>query len=259
MQYDNHNQTTYYNESLANMAINAGLRSFMIGVYNNMAMGLIVSALSAMFIYNMSVTTSSAEAAVWLRSFGLTSFGYTLFASKLRFVVIFSPLVFILIMNAVSDKMSVAGARLMFLAFAAIMGVSLSTVLMVYTHSSVTQTFFTTAAAFGSLSLWAYTTKKDMSGWGSFLFMGLIGLIIAMIVNLFLASSAMQFAISGAGVLIFAGLTAYDTQKLKTMYLYGNFNPEQAARVAIYGALNLYLDFINMFQFLLYFMGSSRD
>jgi FtsH-binding integral membrane protein len=139
------------------------------------------------------------------------------------------------------------------------MGASLSTLLIRYTGASVVQVFFITAASFGALSLWGYTTKRSLSGMGSFLIMGLIGLIIASIVNLFLASSAMQFAISVIGVLIFAGLTAYDTQKLKEMYLYGNYDGEAAAKVSVFGALTLYLDFINMFQFLLALLGNRNE
>jgi hypothetical protein len=139
------------------------------------------------------------------------------------------------------------------------MGASLSTLLLRYTGASVVQTFFVTAAAFGSLSLYGYTTQRSLSGFGSFLMMGVIGLVIASLVNIFLASSALQFAISALGVLIFAGLTAYDTQKLKEMYLYGNYDGEAAAKVSVYGALTLYLDFINMFQFLLAFMGNRNQ
>ncbi|HEV7873497.1 MAG TPA: Bax inhibitor-1/YccA family protein, partial [Enterovirga sp.] len=156
-------------------------------------------------------------------------------------------------------RMSASTARMTFLAFAAVMGASLSTVLLRYTGASVTQTFFVTAAAFGGLSLYGYTTQRSLSGMGSFLMMGVIGLVIASLVNIFLASSALQFAISAIGVLIFAGLTAYDTQKLKEMYLYGDYDAETAAKASVFGALTLYLDFINMFQFLLAFMGNRNE
>jgi FtsH-binding integral membrane protein len=157
--------------------------------------------------------------------------------------------------------MSAAAARTTFFAFAAVMGASLSTLLLRYTGASVVQVFFITAATFGALSLWGYTTQRSLSGMGSFLMMGLIGLIIASLVNIFLASSALQFAISGIGVLIFAGLTAYDTQKLKEMYLYelGTPDGEVAAKASIFGALTLYLDFINMFQFLLALFGNRNE
>ena len=173
-------------------------------------------------------------------------------------VVALAPLAFIFFFSFRMDRMSAAAARTTFFAFAAVMGASLSTLLLRYTGASVVQVFFITAAAFGSLSLWSYTTQRSLSGMGSFLMMGLIGLIIASLVNIFLASSALQFAISAIGVLIFAGLTAYDTQKLKEMYLYGNFDGETAAEVSVVGALTLYLDFINMFQFLLSLMGDRR-
>ncbi len=139
------------------------------------------------------------------------------------------------------------------------MGVSLSTLLIRYTGASVVQVFFITAASFGALSLWGYTTSRSLSGMGSFLIMGVVGLIIASIVNIFVASSMLQFGISVLGVLIFAGLTAYDTQKLKEMYLYGNYDTEAAAKVSVFGALTLYLDFINMFQFLLALFGNRNQ
>jgi FtsH-binding integral membrane protein len=154
--------------------------------------------------------------------------------------------------------MSVSAAQTTFWAYAALVGISLSSIFLVYTTGSIVQTFFITATAFGALSLYGYTTKRDLTGMGSFLFMGLIGLILAMIVNIFLASSALQFAISAIGVLIFAGLTAYDTQKIKEMYFEGD-DVLVAGRKAIMGALTLYLDFLNMFMFLLQFLGSSRE
>jgi FtsH-binding integral membrane protein len=157
------------------------------------------------------------------------------------------------------DRMSSASARTTFYAFAAVMGASLSTLLIRYTGASVVQVFFITAASFGALSLWGYTTSRSLSGMGSFLIMGAFGLMIAMIVNIFLASAAMQFAISCIGVLIFAGLTAYDTQKLKEMYVYGDYDGEAAAKASIFGALTLYLDFINMFQFLLALFGNRNE
>jgi FtsH-binding integral membrane protein len=156
------------------------------------------------------------------------------------------------------DRMSASSARTMFWAFAAVMGASMSSLLLVFTGASVVRVFFITAAAFGSLSLYGYTTKRSLSGMGSFLMMGLIGIILASLVNIFFASSALQFAISVLGVLIFAGLTAYDTQKLKEMYLSSSFDGEMAAKMSVNGALTLYLDFINMFQFLLSLVGDRR-
>jgi hypothetical protein len=235
-------------------------------VYNNMVMGLAVSALVALGFNKLSTTSDAAAAAhtstgqvVRLGGQYLTQFGVTVYTTPLMWVVALAPLAFIFLFTFRMDRMSASSARTTFLAFAAVMGASLSTLLLRYTGASVVQTFFVTAAAFGSLSLYGYTTQRSLSGFGSFLMMGVIGLVIASLVNIFLASSALQFAISALGVLIFAGLTAYDTQKLKEMYLYGNYDDEAAAKVSVYGALTLYLDFINMFQFLLAFMGNRNQ
>ena len=248
--------------------VDQGLRAFMLGVYNNMILGLAVSALVALGVNKLAVTASAADAyrtgtgqAARMGGQYLTQFGYTLYATPLMWVVVLAPLAFIFFFSFRADRMSASAARTMFLAFAAVMGASLSTLLIRYTGASIVQVFFITAAAFGSLSLWGYTTQRSLSGIGSFLLMGLIGLIIAMLVNIFLASSALQFAISVIGVLIFAGLTAYDTQKLKNMYLYelGTPNGEVAAKASIFGALTLYLDFINMFQFMLALFGNRNE
>ena len=239
--------------------VDQGLRTFMLGVYNNMILGLAVSALVALGVNKLAVTTDAGQAVARMNGQMLTSFGRTLYGSPLMWVVALAPLAFIFFFSFRLEKMSAATARTTFLAFAAVMGASLSTVLLRYTGASVTQTFFVTAAAFGALSLWGYTTQRSLSGMGSFLMMGVIGLVIASLVNIFLASSALQFAISAIGVLIFAGLTAYDTQKLKEMYLYGSYDGEAAAKASVYGALTLYLDFINMFQFLLAFMGNKNE
>ena len=239
--------------------VDQGLRSFMLGVYNNMVMGLAVSALVALGVNKLAVASSQADAVARIGSIPLTSFGRMLYATPLMWVVALAPLAFIFFFTFRLDRMSASAARTTFLAFAAVMGASLSTLLLRYTGASVVQTFFVTAAAFGGLSLYGYTTSRSLSGMGSFLMMGLIGLIIASLVNIFLASSALQFAISAIGVLIFAGLTAYDTQKLKEMYLYGGYDSETAAKASVSGALTLYLDFINMFQFLLSFMGNRNN
>ncbi|MDB5558167.1 MAG: hypothetical protein JWQ36_1101 [Enterovirga sp.] len=239
--------------------VDQGLRTFMLGVYNNMVLGLAISALVALGVNKLAVTADASQAAARMNGQYLTTFGKALYGSPLMWVVALAPLAFIFFFSFRLDKMSAATARTTFYAFAAVMGASLSTILLRYTGASVVQTFFVTSAAFGGLSLWGYTTKRSLSGMGSFLMMGLIGLILASLVNIFLASSALQFAISAIGVLIFAGLTAYDTQKLKEMYLYGNFDGEAAAKASVYGALTLYLDFINMFQFLLAFMGNRNE
>jgi uncharacterized protein len=248
------------------VSVDQGLRSFMLGVYNNMILGLAVSALVALGVNKMAVTQSieaagrnGAGQAVRMGGQYLTQFGVTLYTTPLMWVVALAPLAFIFLFSFRMDRMSASAARGTFLAFAAVMGASLSTLLLRYTGASIVQTFLVTSAAFGGLSLYGYTTQRSLSGMGSFLMMGVIGLVIAGLVNLFLQSSALQFAISGLGVLIFAGLTAYDTQKLKEMYVYGNYDGEAAAKASVHGALTLYLDFINMFQFLLAFMGNRNQ
>src|SRR4028119_1590737 len=251
MQPYEQNQTAY-GTGFARTAVQVdqGLRAFMLGVYNNMVLGLAISALVALGINMLATTSDPSQAVARMGGVGLTQFGATLYGSPLMWVVALAPLAFIFFFSFRMDRMSAAAARTTFFAFGAVMGASLSTLLLRYTGASVVQVFFITAATFGALSLWGYTTQRSLSGMGSFLMMGLIGLIIASLVNIFLASSALQFAISGIGVLIFAGLTAYDTQKLKEMYLYelGTPDGEVAAKASIFGALTLYLDFINMFQ-----------
>ena len=229
--------------------IDAGLRAHMNKVYALMAVAMVVTGLVA---YTFGNTPALFSILFNMQTGGMTAIGW---------VVLFAPLGMVLFMGAAVNRMSQAGAQLFFYVFAALMGASLSSIFVVYTDASIAKTFFVTAIAFASLSLYGYTTKKDISAWGSFLIMGLIGLIVAMIVNIFLQSPALDFAISGIGVLIFAGLTAYDTQKIKTMYLQASQGGAMAAetgKMAIFGALTLYLDFINLFMFLLRFMG-SRD
>jgi uncharacterized protein len=187
----------------------------------------------------------------------LTSFGNLIFASAFKWVVIFAPLGMVFFLSARLNSMSLSAAQISFWVFAALMGLSLGSIFLVYAHASIARVFFITAASFGALSLYGYTTQRDLSAWGSFLFMGLIGIIIAMLVNLFLASSALQFAISVIGVLIFAGLTAYDTQQIKEMYYAGD-DGTVAGRKAVMGALRLYLDFINLFMMLLQLFGDRR-
>jgi FtsH-binding integral membrane protein len=238
--------------------VDQGLRSFMLGVYNNMVVGLAISGLVALGLNMAAVATSQADMVARVGSVPLTQFGAFLYGGPMKWVLMLAPLAFILVFSFRMDRMSAASARVAFFAFAAVMGASMSTLLLVFTGASVVRVFFITAATFGGLSLYGYTTKRSLSGMGSFLIMGLIGLIIASLVNIFLASSALQFAISVIGVLIFAGLTAYDTQKLKEMYLYSGFDGEGAAKLAVNGALTLYLDFINMFQMLLSLLGDRR-
>jgi len=187
----------------------------------------------------------------------LTAFGQLIYASAFRWIVILAPLAAVMFLSFRIQSMSVGAAQATFWVYAGLVGLSLSTIFLVYTGTSITQTFFATAAAFGGLSLYGYTTRRDLSAFGSFLIMGVIGLLIAMLINIFLQSSALGFAISAIGVLVFAGLTAYDTQKIKEMYFEGDV-ADVAGRKAIMGALRLYLDFINLFMFLLQFMGDRR-
>ena len=225
-------------------AIDQGLRAFMLGVYNNMALGLAVTGLVAYGAYAWAVSNPAVA--------------QTLYVSPLKWVIMLAPLAFVFGLSAMVHRMQPATARLVFLAFAAVMGLAMSSIFLVFTGTSIARTFFITAASFGALSLWGYTTKRDLSAWGSFLFMGVIGLIIAMIVNLFLGSTAVQFAISVIGVLVFAGLTAYDTQRIKHTYDVVAGDAAAAGRASIIGALQLYLDFINLFMFLLQFMGNRE-
>ncbi|MCO6048836.1 Bax inhibitor-1/YccA family protein [Mesorhizobium sp. RP14(2022)] len=232
----------------ADAAIDQGLRAYMLKVYNLMALGLAITGLAAYGAFSAAVTPAGE----------LTQFGQLIYLSGFRWVVILAPLAMVLFLSFRIHKMSVAAAQTTFWVYAALVGLSLSTVFLVYTGTSITRTFFITAAAFGALSLYGYTTRRDLTAMGSFLVMGVFGLVIAMLVNIFLQSSALQFAISAIGVLVFAGLTAYDTQKIKEMYWEGD-DVLVAGRKAIMGALTLYLDFINLFMFLLQFMGNNRN
>ena len=232
--------------------IDEGLRAYMLKVYNYMALGLAITGFAAMAIAQMAVVRDAGGDIL-----GLTSLGNTLYNTPLKWVVMLAPLGAVMFLSFRITQMSVGAAQMTFWVFAAIMGVSLSSIFLVYTSESIVRVFFITSAAFGALSLYGYTTKKDLSGWGSFLFMGLIGVIIASIVNIFLASSALQFAISVIGVLVFAGLTAYDTQRIKTMYYEGD-GADAIGKKAIMGALSLYLNFVNMFVMLLQLFGQRE-
>jgi hypothetical protein len=230
--------------------IDQGLRSYMLRVYNYMASGVAITGVVAYLTYMFAVVDSGA-------GLQLTPFGNLIFASAFKWVVIFAPLGMVFFLSARINSMSLSATQISFWVFAALMGLSLGSIFLVYAHASIARVFFITAASFGALSLYGYTTQRDLSAWGSFLFMGLIGIIIAMLVNLFLASSALQFAISVIGVLIFAGLTAYDTQQIKEMYYAGD-DGTVAGRKAVMGALRLYLDFINLFMMLLQLFGDRR-
>ncbi len=240
------------------MSVDAGLRSFMLGVYNYMGIGLAVTGLVAYLVFSMAVTSEPSLAAGRIGSMMLTDFGRILYTTPMKWVLMLAPLAFVFGLSFGIQRASVPVAMGLFMAFAAAMGASMSTIFIIYKLGSIAQVFFITSATFGALSLYGYTTKKDLSAMGSFLMMGVIGLIIASLVNLFFQSSMMQLVISAVTVLVFAGLTAYDTQRLKEMY-YEDMGHDAVAKSAIYGALSLYLDFINMFQALLSLFGSRND
>jgi len=251
-------------------AIDAGLRAYMIRVYNYMVLGLAVTAIAALGIYALSVTDDVAAAAKVLRggaessarlagNLDLTPLGYALFVSPLKWAIILAPLALVFGLSFGIERLRPAVAQLLFWIYAALIGVSLGSVFMIYTQTSVVRVFFITAASFGALSLWGYTTQRDLTGIGSFLVMGLFGIVIGGLVNIFLASSALQWVISVVGVVIFSGLTAWDTQRLKNEYIYGAMDGDTAERTAIMGALSLYLNFINLFTMLVQLLGERED
>jgi len=241
--------------------VDEGLRAYMLRIYNYMVLGLAITGLAALGVYMLSVTSDPSaafqSARPLARGMYLTPIGYTLFVSPVKWVVILAPLALVFFLSARIQNMRPATAQLTYWIYAAMVGVSLGSIFLIYTHTSIVRVFFITAASFGALSLWGYTTKRDLTGMRSFLIMGLFGIIIASLVNIFLVSSMMQWIISVVGVLIFAGLTAYDTQNLKNQYS-DTMGGEVMERSAIIGALSLYLDFLNLFTMLLQLMG-SRD
>ena len=227
----------------AEVLVDAGLRSHMLSVYNYMTSGVLLTGIVALLF---------AQG-------GADSLAFRFFAQggPLAWIVIFAPLVIVMIMSFGINRLSTGAAQALFWAFAVVMGLSLSTIFLVYTAGSIATAFFATAAGFASLSLWGYTTKRDLSAMGTFLIMGLFGLIVAMLINLFWQNSIFELAISAIGVLIFSGLTAYDTQKIKSMY-FAVAGTDFHGKAVIMGALTLYLDFVNLFLFLLRFLG-NRD
>ena len=224
------------------VAVDAGLRSHMLKVYNYMASGVLLTGIVAML-------------------FASSAFGQNVMINggALRWVIILSPLALILVMNFGLNKLSTAALQACFWGFAGLMGLSMSTIFLVYTGASIATTFFATAAAFAGLSLVGYTTKKDLTAMGSFLIMGVIGLIIASVVNIFMQSGTLYLIISGLGVLIFAGLIAFDTQRLKMTYYELGGNQAAMGVATGFGALSLFINFVNLFQFLLAFMGGNRN
>jgi FtsH-binding integral membrane protein len=234
------------------LAIDAGLRAHMIRVYNYMAGGVALTGVVAWLTFQLAVVTNASGTIV-----ALTPFGQALFGSPLMWVLVLAPLALVFFLSFRIGHMQAGTARTLFFVYAGLLGVSLATIFMVYTAASITRVFFISAATFGALSLWGYTTRRDLAGMGAFMMMGLFGLIIASLVNIFLKSTGLDWALSIMGVLIFAGLTAWDTQKIKEFY-----DPMDdgtvAGRKAVMGALSLYLDFVNIFLFLLRLMGDRR-
>lgn len=235
MDFNFNNRTA---QQVADRGYDEGLRSYMSRVFGLMAGALGVTGIIAFL-------TASSPALI-----------QAIYSTPLQWVVMLAPLIFVFVFSLRIHKMSIGAAQACFWAFSAIMGVSMAYIFLAFTGASVARVFFITASVFGAMALYGYTTKRDLTGMGSFLFMGLIGIIIASLVNIFLASSALQFAISVIGVLIFTGLTAYDTQKIKHMYY--QIGADQLAKASIMGALNLYLDFINLFVMLLRLVGDRR-
>jgi len=219
-------------------AYDAGLRSYMLSVYNYMASAVLLTGIVAML-------------------FASSGFAEQVLSTPLRWVIMLAPLGFVMALSFGINRMSTATAQMVFWAFAVVMGLSMASIFLVFTSESIAFAFFSTAAAFAGLSLYGYTTQRDLTAMGTFLIMGVVGLLVAMIINIFVQSSVMNLVISALGVLIFAGLTAYDTQRIKSMYAYVA-GTDMVGKTVVMGALSLYLDFINMFQFLLSFLG-QRD
>jgi len=241
-----------FTKTVDQAAIDEGLRAYMLKVYNYMTTGLLLTGLVAYFFGKASIVTNELGQII-----GITSIGAMLFGSPLKWVVMLAPLGFVFYLSAKINKMSVSSAQITFWIFSAIMGLSLASIFIVYTQASIARVFFISSGTFAAMSLYGYTTKKDLTKLGGFLFMGLIGIIIASLVNLFFQSSALHFAISVIGVLVFVGLTAYDTQSIKNMYYAGD-SESVGGKKALMGALRLYLDFINLFIMLLRLFGQRR-
>lgn len=245
------NPNTIHSSVAAGVATDAGLRAYMLGVYNYMTTALALTGFFALATKSLAIGTTAGGERV------LTGFGQLIFGSPLQWVVMLAPLAMVFWISARIHAMSHQKAQTLFYIFAGLMGVSLSSILLVYTGGSVARAFFITAAAFSSLSLYGYTTKRDLSPIGAFLIMGVVGLILASIVNIFVQSQGFEFMISIVGVLLFAGLTAWDTQKIKSMYMVSDSHSVMQKK-SIHGALALYLDFINMFLFILRLIGNRE-
>jgi len=237
------------------VAIDAGLRAHMIRVYNYMASGVALTGVVAWLTYQAAGGDAIQVSGGHI--IGLTAFGQAVFLSPLMWVLVLAPLGLVFVLSFGINRLAAGTALMLFYVYAALLGVSLASIFLAYTGQSITQVFFVSAATFGAMSLWGYTTQRDLTGMGSFLFMGLIGIVIASLVNVFLGSGALNFAISVIGVLVFVGLTAYDTQRIKEMYSAMD-DGTVAGRKAVMGALSLYLDFINLFLMLLRLFGDRR-
>jgi uncharacterized protein len=238
--------TKFTTQTGSQVQIDQGLRSYMLRVYNYMGAGLAITGAAAYGTFHAAVD-----------GLGLTGFGHAIFETPLRWVLILAPLALVMLLSFRIQKMTVSAAQATFWAYAALVGVSFASLGLIYTAGSISQVFFITAGAFGALSLFGYTTKRDLAGLGSFLFMGLIGLIIASLVNLYFQNGMMSLVLSAVSVLIFTGLTAWDTQQIKEMY-YEADDVATVGRKAIMGALRLYLDFINLFLSLLRLFGNRN-
>jgi FtsH-binding integral membrane protein len=245
-------QSTTAKSSVSEEAIDQGLRAYMLKVYNYMGSGVLLTGFIALLFFKLAAVTGEAGEIL-----GLTNFGSTIYTSSLKWVLMLAPLGVVFYMSFNIAKMTTAKAQTTFWIFAALMGASLSSIFLMYTGASITRVFFITAGTFGSMSIYGYTTNRDLTKLGSFLMMGLFGIIIASVVNIFMKSSMMYFVISILGVLIFVGLTAYDTQKIKNRYLESD-SEELIGKKAVMGALTLYLDFINLFIMLLRLFGQRR-
>ncbi|MBL9046121.1 MAG: Bax inhibitor-1/YccA family protein [Tabrizicola sp.] len=245
----------------ARAQIDEGLRAHMNKVYGLMSVAMVITAAAAWAIAGLATTTNPAEAVFQLSNGTMVnSFGAAIYTGPLKWVLILAPLAMVFLFGAVLNRISAAGAQLYFYVYAALIGISISSIFLVFTGASIASTFLVTAISFASLSIWGYVTKRDLSGMGTFLMMGLVGLLVAMIVNMIWPSDALGFAIPVIGVLIFAGLTAFDTQNIKNTYVQHAMAMDQEwlGKAAIMGALNLYLDFINLFMFLLQFLGNRE-
>jgi FtsH-binding integral membrane protein len=240
-------RTGYHDSQLT---IDAGLRGYMIRVYNYMTAGVALTGLVAWFTYSAAVVDTGA-------GLQLTEFGHAIFASPLMWLFVLAPLGLVMLLSLGINRLSAGTALTVFFVYAALVGLSLASIFLVYTHASITRVFFISAATFGATSLYGYTTQRDLTSVGSFMLMGLIGLIIASVVNIFLHSTGLDWAISVIGVIVFVGLTAYDTQRIKEMYDV-NDDGTISGRKAVMGALRLYLDFINLFLMLLRIFGNRR-